>query len=547
VLKALLHLNTSSGSSLDIRKSKILNLISLFVAFLATVLLIVNLIYNHEILALLDLLVILILIIPTLYLQFRKKYNAATFVLISGLILITYMGVLEALSLGNFTDSEYLYIGYLLLVIVLMEGKTRMSFLVLIAAILVFLKVQKFLLMEGELGKFFVLEVVNTSMLAAISCYLVWVFKNSLLKALQHADDQKDIVYSLIDNLPLFIGMLDRKGKYVVVNKQYELTFNKDVTDIIGRHYTEILPENILSTHKEFVEMTMRGLSPSFSEKLELPDYNNGYVSGKYYPVYGDDGEIKYVTVYVSDVTELKETEKALSRANKTKSELFSIISHDLRSPLSLLSNVITVVEMDSMSKDEFSRFLQELKSKTKNLLGTVDNILSWAKSQLEQIVSEPEVINLNDTVAEVIMLHSDKAAEKNLDIRFEPDRNYEVFVDQNHLRLVLRNILHNSLKFTEKGHVKFLITEDGSSKDEQTICVEIEDTGIGMDQSTIDKLLNPENVESRAGTRGEMGTGLGMSISLRLLEMNNCRIEIESHPDQGSRFKIFIPSQSKK
>lgn len=506
-------------------------------ALLTIILLTVNLLYNQYSLAFINFLVILLLVAPALALQWQRKYQQAAYVLIAGLMIITIFGVWEGLRIGNFTDAENLYIGYLLLAIVLLDGRPRIISMILSIIILVFFKTEKYLLMEQKLGKDYILELTNTTMLTSFSAYIVWVFKGSSYKALEQSNEQRNIVYSLIDNLPLFIGMLDKNGRYIVVNKQYELAFNKEIENILGRHYSEILPEKILSNHEKYVEMTMKGLSPSFSEKLELPDYSDSYVSGKYYPVYGEDGQIRYVTVYVSDVTELKETEKALSNANKTKSELFSIVSHDLRSPLALLLNVISVTEMESMTKEEFSVFLQEMKKKLKALLGTVDNVLSWAKSQLDQIVSEPEKVSINDSIAEVIMLHSEKAIDKGLEVVFEPQKDYTVVTDKNHLNLVLRNIFHNSLKFTEQGRVKFEVLED-----HQNTTILIKDTGVGMDPATIEKLLNPDSIESKAGTRGEMGTGLGMSMSVRLLEMNNCPLEIESVPGKGSVFKIIIP-----
>jgi len=538
IFRRLLYLNTvPQQDPIEKQKTYVTNFLLLAVSVLAIILAIVNAFYGLYHMALLDLSIIVFFIVPCFTLQYFNKSLIASYYLLIGLAILTYIGSITAYSEQRFTGTENLFIGYSLMVIVLFEKRHRINLLVLTIVALFFLKFQKYDTTDSAFQITHILDLTNTMMLLTISCYLVWVFKNVLFEVARTSILQEKKVYSLIDNLPLFIGMINREGKYIIVNEQYEQGFFLPRKEIIGKHYKDVVPYAAMKNHSPLVENAFKGKTPSFLEEELFPDGSKSYVSGKYYPIFDDNFEVNFVTVYVTDITDLKRTENKLVEANKARNQLFSIISHDLRSPLILLHNILKISEIQELSAEEFSIFTKDVERKLKTVLNTVDNVLNWARSQMDQIKNYPEKVSLNEIIAENIMLHEPLASKKGLQIGFKPEKDYKVFADPNHVSLIFRNLIHNSLKFTEEGGIDFDFKEENGH-----LKITMKDTGVGMDNQTIKDLLNTEKIQSTEGTNGEMGTGLGMSVSLELLKMNEGEISIISHKNSGSSFEIKLP-----
>ncbi|MEP5104115.1 MAG: HAMP domain-containing sensor histidine kinase, partial [Ekhidna sp.] len=139
-------------------------------------------------------------------------------------------------------------------------------------------------------------------------------------------------------------------------------------------------------------------------------------------------------------------------------------------------------------------------------------------------------------------ILYEDLIKRKNIQLKVEVPEGLEVWIDENHFKIATRNMIHNALKFTpEGGQVTTSVV-----KVEDHISMKIKDNGVGMDLDKIHSIMKKELQNSRSGTSGEMGTGLGLSLSLALLEKNNCDVEINSAPNRGTEIKISIPLQLK-
>lgn len=530
-------IDNSIPVSLTQQRIWILKRLLYFVGALTVILIIINLAYRLYTIATIQVALIFVLILPVALLVKFNKSKIASYYLLLGLASLTIFSCYVAYNESRYTGTENLFVALALFSIALFEKKEKYFMTFLFILMIIATKVLKYNTSGQLYSDDFFLDTINTMVLASVSIFLMWNFKSSLIRIISHSLLQENLVNSLINNLPLFIGMINKDGNYVIVNEQYEQGFQVPKKEIIGKHYTEVFPHASLKNHEELVKKAMKGNSPKFLEQSTLPDGTQNFVSGQYYPIFGEDFEVKFVTVYVADITELKRTEKKLTEANKTKNQLFSIISHDLRSPLILLHNMLELGEIQELSKEDINLFTSDVRKKLKTVLGTVDNVLHWARSQMEQINSFPTHCSINEIIAENIMLYSAMAEQKGLAIDFQPDQDYMIYADPNHISLIFRNLIHNSLKFTGEGGINFSVTREN-----QAICVSMKDSGVGMDHETVETLVNHENIISSEGTSGEMGTGLGMSVSLQLLKMNNGSISIESTPGEGSEFIIHLP-----
>jgi signal transduction histidine kinase len=222
-----------------------------------------------------------------------------------------------------------------------------------------------------------------------------------------------------------------------------------------------------------------------------------------------------------------------LEKANSTKNKLFSIIAHDLRGPLSIISMSSELLKV-SFEKKDFVKVLSHADRIFKGVYRLefmLENLLYWSKIQRNSIQFNPDFINMNSLVHEVIDLYSEIASQKNINIEFEDENECFGYIDRDLLHLILRNLMSNSLKFTpEEGKISIRLIGNGEDCD-----LELSDTGIGMEKETINKILNSHKIESEKGTKGEKGSGLGLQLVMESIEIHNAKLEIESEP--GKRF----------
>ncbi|MEQ9007296.1 MAG: HAMP domain-containing sensor histidine kinase, partial [Ekhidna sp.] len=254
------------------------------------------------------------------------------------------------------------------------------------------------------------------------------------------------------------------------------------------------------------------------------------------------DGEIESVAICVDDVTELVKAHQALKVANETKDKLFSIIAHDIKSPLNLFHSILNLNHDDVISKEQFIDYQNSLKQRLESLTGTVDELLEWARMQLGGISAYPAKVNVSAVVKENADLFHTLIQRKQIDFKIDTPSELEAWIDENHFKVAIRNLIHNAIKYTNGGgHVQIVSNQN----DHETI-VSIEDSGVGMTSDQIRSIIRKEIQKSKAGTDKEMGAGLGLSLSLGLLEKNNCNVSVTSEPNKGTKVEITIPKSSK-
>ena len=239
--------------------------------------------------------------------------------------------------------------------------------------------------------------------------------------------------------------------------------------------------------------------------------------------------------------TILEERKAELQRNDKTKSQLFSIIGHDLRGPIGALKDLLRMLKDGEISKEEFSSYLPKLRSDVDHIYFTLNNLLSWGHSQLNGSVTKPEGVLLEELVSHNINLLTEIAANKSIKVISEVQHNAVVWSDPNQLDIVVRNLLSNALKFTpQEGMITIRAEEQG-----EDWLVSIRDTGVGMDRLTLQKIFESRNNHTTYGTANEKGTGLGLALCKEMVEKNNGKIWVDSMLRKGSTFYFTLPKAS--
>jgi signal transduction histidine kinase len=229
-----------------------------------------------------------------------------------------------------------------------------------------------------------------------------------------------------------------------------------------------------------------------------------------------------------------------LIELNKHKDRMFSIIAHDLRSPFHALLAFSEILRSDikTLSHAEIEQFAENIHESSQRILTLVQNLLDWARSQLDNITINPVEFELTELISSSLEVYKKIAITKEIEITNKTEGAIKVSADKDMINSVLRNLLSNAIKFTEpKGSV-----EVSASINDSEIIVCVSDTGVGITESNLNFLFDPAFHISTLGTKKETGTGLGLNLCKEFTEKNGGRIWAESKPGEGSKFFVAIP-----
>lgn len=239
---------------------------------------------------------------------------------------------------------------------------------------------------------------------------------------------------------------------------------------------------------------------------------------------------------------ELEKQKRELIELNATKDKFFSIIAHDLRSPITTLISLAEVLrtDIDLITVEETHEILTSLHKLSRNYLKLLDNLLQWARVQTGRMVADPQPFDLITIINEVIDFYKVTAAEKHVNLVSRVSGTLTVIADHNMIKTVLRNLISNALKYTAMDGTVTIETR----REPGFATVLVSDTGIGMTTTAIESLFKLEKTFSTAGTANEKGTGLGLILSKEFVEKNGGSISVESEYGQGSTFSFTVPVQ---
>lgn len=247
--------------------------------------------------------------------------------------------------------------------------------------------------------------------------------------------------------------------------------------------------------------------------------------------------KMRYVVRLEKVKVDIEKKNTALTELNTTKDKLFSIISHDLKGPISSMQSMFQMIMTKEISKDEFMEHADTMSLTLDSLNLTLINLLHWAKAQMLGSSTEPIYFSVAEMVYRTVNLL--KSAEARSGVKVEVDINERLmaYADKEQLYLVVRNLISNAIKFTpELGR----ITVSASRMPEELIMIKVEDTGIGMTNAQQHRLFRYENQYRRTGLNGEKGTGLGLILCDEMMKLNNGQIKVDSEPEVGSTFTII-------
>ncbi|MDB5364382.1 MAG: multi-sensor hybrid histidine kinase, partial [Rhodospirillales bacterium] len=365
----------------------------------------------------------------------------------------------------------------------------------------------------------------------------------------QRLRDQQFYTRSLIESNIDALMTTDPSGIITDVNKQMEALTGCTRDELIGAPFKNYF------TDPERAEAAIKLV---LSQK-KVTDYEltararNGVktvVSYNATTFYDRDRTLQGVFAAARDVTErkrvemeLKQAKAAAESASRTKSDFLASMSHEIRTPMNAIMGIADLLAKTTLTPEQ-DKYVQIFRRAGDNLLNLINDILDLSKVEASQLELERTGFSLNDHLEKVIEMVAARAQEKGLALVCEiaPDVPTDLLGDPTRLRQVLLNLVGNAIKFTQSGEVSLRVALDADSSDRTVLQFTVSDTGIGIPGGKLGQVFERFTQADSSTTRRFGGSGLGLTISRRLVELMGGRIWVESAVDKGSVFAFIVP-----
>ena len=354
------------------------------------------------------------------------------------------------------------------------------------------------------------------------------------------------LLRSIIDASPDLIYYRNEEGRFAGCNRIAELMTGKTEQELLGLTpkdvYEEELARQIVASDHEVLET-----NASITEELWLrfADGRRRYFEMKRVPFFDKDGNRIGLLSFGRDMTERKQAENAAAKASTDKTRFIATISHELRTPLNGIVGLSRMLRDTELSEEQFN-WVSTIYASAITLGNIFNDIIDLDKLDRDKLELSLKTISLKDFTEELSSIIRLLAADKQLELKTTINEPLPrlVEIDGTRLRQILWNILFNAVKFTQKGHVSLTVSSTKPDGDKAYVTFVIEDTGVGIPESEIDKIFAMYYQVDHPDHQSATGTGIGLAICKQMVDLMKGEIHVSSKVGKGTRFEIVLPVQ---
>ncbi|WP_200505717.1 hybrid sensor histidine kinase/response regulator [Adhaeribacter terrigena] len=382
-------------------------------------------------------------------------------------------------------------------------------------------------------------EGISQSLRSAIRLRRIEQEKKAAQQELQNAQSQ---LQTIIENIPVVVSRIDENGIFTysagkglkLVGRENNSAIGKSIFDVYAA-YPKVI---------EKLQQAMRGEIHRATN--EINDY---CFETLYQPVYGEGGKCRGLMTFSFDITDRVKAEEALQKAKemaeesvKMKQQFLANISHEIRTPMNGIMGLTGVLQKTQLSEEQRT-YLDAIHTSSERLLVILNDLLDFSKMEAGKIHLEETNFNLRKLIGETIDLLTPKANERRnrLKVIIDPQIPDEVTGDSVRLSQILTNLIGNAIKFTEDGQVRVLVDNVKENTDTLLLEFEVQDSGIGIQEDKLDSVFESFSQASNDTTRKYGGTGLGLTITKQLIELQGGKLQVRSRVGEGSTFSFSL------
>jgi len=354
---------------------------------------------------------------------------------------------------------------------------------------------------------------------------------------------------ALAEDSPDVIMRFDRQLRHLYVNQAVEAQTNIPPADFIGKTHQELgFPADLCELWEKALEKTFEKKE---TQRVEFQLPGGTWIDWLLVPEQAADGSVPAVMTTARDVSDLKATQaelvKALDQAHEVerlKDDFMSHMSHEVRTPINHIVGLATLLKMKQakINDADAEEYLNIIIHSANNLLKTITTMLEL--SEITNGVRQPdaEQVALRNLVSSVFEKFTARAEAKTLkfNLQFGDDLPNEIEIDREKFTHILKNLLDNAIKFTHNGYVELYVGMDGPM-----MLMRVKDSGIGIPKELSEQVFSPFFQVDMTPSRKFYGVGLGLTMVREYTKFLGGRVELESHPGEGSTFSLYFPLQN--
>ncbi len=370
-----------------------------------------------------------------------------------------------------------------------------------------------------------------------------------LNKQFSDSDHDKELFRLAFENANIGMCLVNLNGNLFKVNAEMANIFGYTTQELEGMNVNDIAHPDFKDVSPRFIKNASEGSESHVIFEKQYVHRNGTLVTCIVTSSAVCDANNKpmYFISHVQDITERKNAERKLyeqnielQKANAEKDKFFSIIAHDLRSPFNTIVGMSDILIEQIKAKDYIGieKYADLIKKSSYKAMGLLKNLIEWTKSQTGRMKFNPSAFDMVETIVQVEYLLSEIAHQKSITIDKILPPTIPVLADQSMISTILRNLISNSIKFTNHGgNIRI-----SASSDTNGITVSVIDNGVGIPKERIETLFQLDESYSTQGTEKETGSGLGLILCKEFIDKHNGKIGVESVVDKGSTFYIYLP-----